>query len=591
MSYIIGISVDSQGNLYVTDWAGNHVREVAASTTETIQPAPSTLSALYPAPGSTTGTTTYPGGITITQPGGAQITFYTPAGTSCSSPYVMAGQYCALPEDIGASLTFSASTSDYTFTPQPGTTYTYNSGGTLLSETDAAGNALMLSYGSPVPGSGNCPSAANWCETLTSASGRAETIGYNASGMVTSVIDPMGRRWTYAYNSSSQLTSATDPMGNVTSYSYSAGTTGNPLNANNLTTITDPNEQSGGPDAGTSTSITYNAAGQVTSQTDPMGFTTSYTWAGFNPATGYGIITVADPDGNKAVYDYVQGTLAAQSAWTGTTLTSEQDYVPDQTASSSDNSAGTQLETATADGNGNITAISYNTDGRPTPVTAPSGDGQPGTSTSAYTSSLQVQTCAGSNEASPSNSCTQNAGPAIVAAGTSASPRAITPPSSAPPVGLTYTRYDSNGNALYMTTGVYPPNGSTASYQRTTYRLFNYDSVTLPGSSTATSCTYAAPSPSLPCTTINADGVVSQLEYNSAGDLILSSTPDGNSGGQLATATYGYDTDGEQTSVVSADGNVSGMTPQRPRSFRVTVLGIPTPLAPRVTAMTETGIR
>jgi YD repeat-containing protein len=95
------------------------------------------------------------------------------------------------------------------------------------------------------------------------------------------------------------------------------------LNASNLTAITDPNERTGGPDAGTNTTITYNTAGQVTTQTDPMGYATSYTWTGFNPATGNGIITTTDPDGNKTVTYYVQGTLAAQSAWTGGTLTSE----------------------------------------------------------------------------------------------------------------------------------------------------------------------------------------------------------------------------------------------------------------------------
>ncbi len=33
-----------------------------------------------------------------------------------------------------------------------------------------------------------------------------------------------------------------------------------------------------------------------------------------NAATGTGFVTVTDPDGNTTVYDYHQGTLAAQSA-------------------------------------------------------------------------------------------------------------------------------------------------------------------------------------------------------------------------------------------------------------------------------------
>ncbi len=151
-SFVIDVSVDQAGNLYVTDWAGNHLREVTASTAATISPAPGTTSALYPAPG----------GITITQPGGAQITFYSQSGGSCTSPYVAAGQYCALPEDIGASLTFSSSAGTYTFTPQPGTTYTYKaSDGSLSGEADSAGDTLNLAYHSPAPGSGSCPSAAS----------------------------------------------------------------------------------------------------------------------------------------------------------------------------------------------------------------------------------------------------------------------------------------------------------------------------------------------------------------------------------------------------------------------------------------------
>ncbi len=45
-------------------------------------------------------------------------------------------------------------------------------------------------------------------------------------------------------------------------------------------------------------------------------------------------------------------------------------------------------------------------------------------------------------------SCTQDPGPPPVAPG-----GVITPPSSAPPLGLTYTLYDTDGNELYTTTG------------------------------------------------------------------------------------------------------------------------------------------
>ena len=62
----------------------------------------------------------------------------------------------------------------------------------------------------------------------------------------------------------------------------------------------------------------YDALGRVTSQTDPMGYETTFSYcvnaaAGdcMNPATGTGLVTVTDPDGNTTVYAYQQGTLAA----------------------------------------------------------------------------------------------------------------------------------------------------------------------------------------------------------------------------------------------------------------------------------------
>ncbi len=120
---------------------------------------------------------------------------------------------------------------------------------------------------------------------------------------------------------------------------------------------------------------------------------------------------------------------------------------------------------------------------------------------------------------------------------------------------MTYTLYDTDGNELYRATGVYEPGSNTAAYTQTTYQLFKNNSVALNG--TTISCTATPPSVSLPCAKVNADGVVTQLAYDSAGDLISSATPDGN-GSEVATTSYGYDGDGEQTSTTTPDGNLSG---------------------------------
>ena len=375
-------------------------------------------------------------------------------------------------------------------------------------------------------------------------------MGLSSSGLVTSATDSLARRWTYAYDASAELTSATDPLGNVTSYTYGAGSTGNPQLANDLLTITGPNAQPGGPDAGKDTVNVYDSTGRVTSQTDPMGYQTTFNYCAnaatgdcMNPATGTGIVTVNDPDGNSTVYSYQQGTLASTSKFTGSTLTSETDAQPNTTT-------GTLLDASTTDGDGNTTTDTY-TAGNLTQENAPSATGT-ATTTSSYATqdadTTQDADCASTADASAT--CQSDSPPTPVAPG-----GAITLPSSAPPTGTTYTLYDTDGNELYATTGVYEPGATSAAYSQTTYQLYKGNSVTLSG--TTISCSTTPPSQSLPCAKINADGVVTQLAYDPAGDLTSSSTPDGN-GSQLATTTYAYDADGEQTSETLPDGNVSG---------------------------------
>jgi RHS repeat-associated protein len=520
------ISVDPSGDLIIPDQTNNTVREVVATPVSRFPLAPAA------------------GGITITQDNGSQVTFYPQSGGSCTAPYVPAGTsgYCALPQDTAATLSYSSGTNTYTYTPAPGLSYTYAATGKLTAETDTAGNTLSISYHTPAPGSGNCPAAANWCQTITAASGRVLTLGYNSGNKVTSVTDPLGRQWAYTYNSSADLTSATDPMGNKTTYTYGAGNTGNPQLANDLLTITGPNAQPGGPDAGDATVNVYNASGQVTSQTDPMGYKTTFDYTGLNTSTGTGVVRASDPDGNTTVYAYTQGALTAQSAWTGTTLTSETDSGPSLTASGTN--GGTLLNTWTADGNANITTHTYDSSGNITSATDPLGH-----QTSQWSTTLNQVSCMATAEAASSCSASQTGPTPVTSGGT------ITLPSSAPPSGITYTQYDTNGNPLWNDTGVYQPGASTASYQQVSYTLYKGNAITLNG--TNISCSAAPPSPSLPCAKINPDGVVTQLAYNSSGDLTSSSTPDGN-GSQMATTTYAYDGDGEQTSTTSPDGNLSG---------------------------------
>jgi RHS repeat-associated protein len=540
------VNLDSPGDLLVPDNFNSKLREVfAASSTQVFATTP-------------TGT-----GWSIIQGDGSWVNFYPKVSGTCQAPYVAypGSGACTLPQNVGVSLNQDPTTHIFNYRPDPGTVYTYDSAGVLQSIKNAADDTLTIA--TATPGSGNnCPTTAATCQVITAASGRALSVGRAANGLVTTVTDPMTRRWTYAYNPALQLAAAYDPMGHRTSYTYGAGSTGNPQLANAILTITTPNAQAGGPDAGDATVNTYDSLGRVTSQTDPMGFATTYNYcvnvsAGncMNPATGTGLVTVNDPDGNHTVYGYAQGALVARSIFTGSTLTSESDQVLDSTATVAGGvqSGGTFRPLVVVNGDG--ATVRNTLDQALANVTNSMVPTSTGTGTVTYSYATQnvgtekLPNCTSSPAATVG--CVPANAPAPGSPG-----QVITPPSQIPAAGLSWTKYDNYGNDLYSEIGVSSP-GNGGSAAQVTYQLFNGNSVTLPGVGTAITCANTAPSAQLPCATINAGGMVTQLKYNSAGDLISTSTPDGN-GSELSTTTYSYDADGEQTSTTSPLGNLPG---------------------------------
>jgi RHS repeat-associated protein len=484
------------------------------------------------------------GAVTINQADGAQVTFYPPVSGACQAPYVgpgTTGTYCALP-DVTASLTYDSGSNTYTFTTHPYQRYTFNSSGQLTAESSAGGAALSVSYNSPSPGSGHCPSAASSCTTISSASGRALVIAKNSSSLVTSVIDPIGRTWTYTYCSppsstcsTNDLISVTDPMSRVTSFTYDTGSSNASLK-HDLLTITRPNGQTGGPNAGAKVVNVYDSAGRVTSQTDPNGNQTTFNYTNFDAPSGSGSVVVTDPDGNETQYTYDRGILVSQVAgYTGSSSFTTS-FQPDPS---------TLLDTSIVQPNGTST-YAYNGNGSVTSSTNTLGQ------TASYSyNSFDEPSCAATALAAVA--CSSLSPPSAVTPGST-----ITPPASAPPAYVTFNEYDTNGSLIWTTAGDYNPGSSTASQERTTYELYSGNSVTI-GSNTD-SCSATPPASSLPCATIDANGVVTQLSYNSSGDVTSTSTPDGNSGGEVAKTSYGYDGDGERTSVTAPNGNLGGAT-------------------------------
>jgi RHS repeat-associated protein len=488
------------------------------------------------------------GDITVTEENGAQVIFYPPVAGKCQSQHPegpgSANTYCARP-DVTATLTYIPASSTYQLVLHPYRAYTYDSTGKLIGESTAGGASLSVSYNTPSPGSGSCPATASACNTVTSASGRTLVIARTSAGLITKVVAPLGRTWSYGYCSlpsttcsSDDLVSVTDPLGHVTSFTYDKSN-GNTALVHDLLSITEPNGQPGGPDAGAKTVNGYNSSGLLTSQTDPAGNQTSYDYANLNLTTGIGYTVRTDPDGNETKFAYKGGVLVSRTEGYSTGSPSTWTYNPN----------GQRLHTEkVVDPNGNTTVRSFDQSGNVITTTDPLGR-----LTTAAFNGFDEQTCATAPLAA--SGCAFLTLPSAITVGSSP----IASPSAAPPKYVTYTEYDTAGDLIWATTGDYAPGASSASQSRTSYRLYNGQSVTL-GSNTD-SCAASAPASALPCATIDPNGVVTQLGYDSSsGDITSSSTPDGNAGGEVAQTTFGYDGYGELTTTTAPNGNLSGAT-------------------------------
>ena len=148
------------------------------------------------------------------------------------------------------------------------------------------------------------------------------------------------------------LTSVTDPAGRVTSYAYDSSNSNADLQ-HDLLTVTGPNGQSGGPDAGDKLTNVYTS-GQVTSQTDPMGLTTSFNYAAMTGSTLTGSVVVTDPHGNETAYYYSQGALYQTVAGYGSAVPATTSYDVDPSS---------LLDDGVTDPNGNTTSYTYDSDG------------------------------------------------------------------------------------------------------------------------------------------------------------------------------------------------------------------------------------
>lgn len=193
-----------------------------------------------------------------------------------------------------------------------GKTTSYTMSGTTVTKTDPLGHNTVYSSTSKFFTSsvtdplGNIRSivyTAGNPVTHTDALGRQITKSYDQRGNVLRITDATGNSTDYAYDANDNMTGITNALGKTWSFTYDAQNKltniASPLNrqtameydANGqLTGITDP--------GGRKTAFTYTAHGNLATMTDPLGHQTQYEY----DSLGMNITAVTDPRGNKSSF-------------------------------------------------------------------------------------------------------------------------------------------------------------------------------------------------------------------------------------------------------------------------------------------------
>ncbi|MEV5605715.1 FG-GAP-like repeat-containing protein [Streptomyces sp. NPDC052299] len=238
-----------------------------------------------------------------------------PAGQTVSSAYDVMGNPVTTTDVTGAKTTRTYDKAQHITSittprgniegadPKPFTwTYGYDKVGNQITVTDPAGNTTQTDYDAenrPVKvtnplghttettydGEGNVL-------TTTDALGKVTTNTYDKVGRLKSVKDRTGKIVRYEYDAASNLISETSPLGFKTTYSYD--------DSGRQIGLVDPRGNIAGADPDEYTWRTaYDAAGNITSQSDPLGNKVDAVYDQLN-----NMVERTDPRGKKTSYEY-----------------------------------------------------------------------------------------------------------------------------------------------------------------------------------------------------------------------------------------------------------------------------------------------
>lgn len=138
------------------------------------------------------------------------------------------------------------------------TTFTYNANGNLLTQVDALGNTVTLTY-----------NQRGQILTSTDPRGNVTSYAYNDDANLQIITDALGNTTNFTYDAQGNVSAIEDRRGNITSFTYDS--------LNRLITVTNP--------AGGVSTTTYDAYGNLASFTNPTGEITSYSYDELNRPT------------------------------------------------------------------------------------------------------------------------------------------------------------------------------------------------------------------------------------------------------------------------------------------------------------------